>query len=148
MPSTNSKRYQISNAFLNAISTSTIINFATNKMNMWTDYDISKFPLCIITDEETSISKLAFDSTTLEDRECKLGLLVRGVVHDINNDYDLKVTDLIREVDKKIYASTTLKSLIKDVMMEKVETNNGALDNFGIADMHYSIIYHFNHLAP
>lgn len=145
---TTSYRKQVLDTIYNALDGSTYIQKVTHNIEAWWDWDIQDFPGATIMETDSDVRRLAFDSTTFNDRENVMNLTIRGYVHDLNGDVHAKREELARVIDTKIYASTALKAKVLDVNLYRIERDDGTPENFGIVNMDYKITYHYKHATP
>lgn len=142
-------REQIFDAIVTDLGASTGINKVTRSLTSFWDWQISDFPGVSLIPGEAEISRIAVDSTvsTWMDREGKQALTVRGYVQDMGGSIENKLADLIKAIAVVVETSTTIKAKTLDVKyMGNDVTEN--VENYGICDVKFDIIYHFNHLLP
>ena len=146
----DSKRKQVLDAIVTALSASTGINKAGQNVESWWEWDITNFPGVTLIDYNTEIERIAYSSTDtdVDDMEARMEIVCRGFVHDMNNVLASKRTTLIKEIETVLVSSTGIAAKVKDVEILGIETDLGYIDNFSIFDSKFEVVYHFNHLQP
>jgi hypothetical protein len=147
----DSIRKQITDAFVATLTTGTTgIVTVTDKKEPYWEWDIYKFPGVAVLENTERKSRFCFQgfSTSAGDMQGELEINIIGYAFDMNNDLDAKRTDLIKNIEISVAASTTLNDLTLDVTPTAVETDQGTLENFAIVHCRYMARYLYNHANP
>jgi hypothetical protein len=143
----NSIRWQISNAIQNALASSTGISSVSDKLEPWWDFDHNQFPHVFVKETNEQRERFTFLDSTGLDMHARLDFTVTGYCFDINNDFDSKRSDLVRDIEIAIQTSTAIKDVVWEIIPQDVVSDQGMLDNYCIVHCHYQARYLYNHLA-
>ena len=145
-----SKRSNIFNAIVSSLSTSTGIQTVEQEYANWWDYMPHQFPCVTVIDRETSIERLSYRSTSLDDMQASINLTLRGYVHDFadsSSNLATARTNLVSDMEKALDSAVNSTG-IRDVRFTSIETDRGTMDNYSIIDLNCEVLYFYNHLSP
>jgi hypothetical protein len=144
----DSIRKQIVDEVVSILGLSTGITTVKDYLHNPFEFNSHDFPVVSVLDQDTDIDRWTYRSSG-DDKEAVLQLLIRGFVHDQNNQTSRKRTNLIRDIQQSLQTgSTGLTALIFDIEDRSIETDDGILDNYSVFDIMYNITYHYNHDTP
>lgn len=146
MPAT---RDDIIDAAVAALEASTgVVTVTRNLENVWT-WDASKFPVATVMERGTDIVSLAYPTTSTgsEDMQATMRLLVRGYVWDKANQVADKRTSLISDIETALVSASTLGGLAA-VYPVSVTIDDGVIENYGVSDSEFRVMYFYHHAKP
>lgn len=144
-------RKQVYDAAVAALTASTGIKYVTTKLDAWWDWSPSRYPgVCVIdgSEDKNRFAYMWASTTDAGDMESKLELVVHGYCFDPNNSLDTKRSELIKDIEKALTASTALDALTLDVTPVNVETDEGVIENYSLVKCRYQVRYLYNHAYP
>lgn len=145
-------RKQVYDAAATALGSSTGIKYVTRRLDAWWDWQPSRYPGVCVIDGSEDKNRFSFmvGSTTSSpaDMESKMELVVHGYCFDPNNNLDTKRSELIKDIEKALTASTALDDLTLDVTPVNVETDEGVIENYSLVKCRYLVRYLYNHAYP
>lgn len=144
----DSTRKDILDAIEAAVSGISSVKTVTQNYAAWWDFPSHKFPVVIIQDMNTEINRHAFVDSTADDMEAIMEVSCTCFVHDMNNSLYSKRTELISLIESTLVSDSTLAALILNIEPERIDTDNGSLDNYSIADVTFRVHYLYNHASP
>lgn len=138
-------REKVLNAVKAALQASTGIQYVTEKKESWWDWPQNKYPgVCIVTGDEEDLRFCYSDTTALMDMRSNMRLNVIGYVFDNLNNLGSKRSDLIGSIEKAVSNSTAVTGLVGDIVLNKVQTDKGELENFSVVNCEFGLDYLYN----
>lgn len=146
-----STRKTVMDAIIEGLTSSTGVNYATQKLDAWWKWPIHRFPGVTIIDRATLTNRIAFPDNTADDMEAELDLEARGYVHEMGGDQDIqdtKRTNLVMDIEKTLKSSTTIDAQVADVRIQSIEEDMGQMDNYAVCAVNVKVLYFYNHNSP
>jgi hypothetical protein len=138
-------REQILDAIKAALQASTGIHYVTDRKESWWDWGQNRYPgVCIITGDEEDRRFCYSDSTAFTDMQSKMRVSVIGYVFDKSNNLGTKRSDLIGAIEKAVSNDSTVTGLVGDIVLNKVQTDKGVLENFSVVNCEFGLDYLYN----
>lgn len=147
----DSTRSQVISAFVSAVDGSTEVKTASEEHQTWWNLPVHSFPYVWCHDLDTDVEQVAFSSTSLMDKEATLRMMATGFVQDMKGSVTRiakKRTDMLSGIEKSVMSSTALKAIVISVDPVRIATDDDTVDNFGIGNIEFRVVYHYNHLVP
>jgi len=142
-------RQRILSAINTALSASTAIQYVTDKKEQWWDWGQNKYPgVCIVVGDEEDMRFCYTDGANLDDMQSKMRVNVIGYVFDIRNELGTKRSDLISTIETAVANSTGVTDLVEDIVLNKVQTDKGELENFSVINCEFGLDYLYNKENP
>ena len=76
--------------------------------------------------------------------QSKMRVNVIGYAFDMTNNLGTKRSDLIGNIEKVVANSTAVTDLVEDIVLEKVQTDKGELENFSVINCEFGLDYLYN----
>ena len=144
----NSTRHLIMNAVASALQAidgtgnyvATVTTITEDTPEHPSKYQTGKFPICfpIDTDEEREIWAIGQSTNSTK---ATLTVVITSMVYSASDATRQQRNDLIRDVERAMYAGTTLASLVLDITPTKVVTDGGTIKNYSVWDQEFEIEY-------
>jgi len=145
----DSKRMQIMDAVLSALSNISTIFYVSERLQHWEELDGSKFPACFPIDaDERKEPHVLFESAT-DDMLSTLTLLLTCYVYDSAGATRQARCDLIKAIEEEFAnRASGLNALVVSILPTRVTTDRGTIDNYSIFDCEYAVEYLYDHTSP
>jgi hypothetical protein len=103
-------------------------------------YHTGKFPLCFPIDTNETREPWAIGAST-NDTKATLNVVITSMVYSKSDATRQQRNDLIRDVERAMFAGTTLASLVLDITPTRVVTDGGTIKNFSVWDQEFEVEY-------
>jgi hypothetical protein len=138
-------RQQILAAIKAALQAETSIQYVTEKKEQWWDWGQNKYPgICIVVGAEEDMRFCFSGTTDLDDMQSKMRVNVIGYVFDKTNNLATKRSALISAIETAVSNDTTVTGLVGDIVLNKVQTDKGELENFSVVNCEFGLDYLYN----
>ena len=80
--------------------------------------------------------------------QSKLRVNVIGYLFDKSNNLADKRSTLISNIETSVANSTGVTGLVEDIVLNKVQTDKGELENFSVVNCEFGLDYLYNMVEP
>lgn len=143
----DSRRKQVLDAVMEVLKAIPGIGKVSTRIEAHDALKPGDFPALFPIDGDAQYSRLAFADEGAV-MECELTVVVTGYVFDARNELAKKRTDLIAAVEVALTADPTLGGVVRDVMPDRLTSDNGVLSNYSIFDFAFRVEYEYFRSEP
>lgn len=140
-------RQQILTAIHNALEASAGIAYVTDKKEQWWDWAGNRYPgVCVVCGAEND-ERFSFPGPSFTDMNSHMKVNVIGYVFDKTNTLGAKRSALISEIETAVANDSTVTGLVRDIVLTKVQTDKGELENFSVVNCEFDLDYLYSKVS-
>lgn len=102
-------------------------------------YQTGDFPLCFPIDTDEEREQWCIGASV--NQKSTLTVVITSMVYSSSDSTRQQRNDLIRDVERAMFAGTTLSSLVLDISPTRVVTDGGTIQNYSVWDQEFEVEY-------
>ena len=145
----DSKRKQITDAIISAVSGVTGMGKVTQDEEDWARADGQDLPICFVAIQKPAVLRVYFEHPTADDMEAELAMRIScQSLSEFGSTKRADVDALMKNIEIALAADSAVEALVLDLHLVSDTIDIGSSENRGFCYLDYTGAYQYNHATP